>query len=249
MANLATREFLNHLKSLYPQVASATGSAVVLNNPWYIIAAVAFGSSNIPDAVPIVFTHALEDLKKVQTEHSVDKETAHKEQLRLARRVREAVLKGGLLCGASRAINSLIALHAATPEDLCDTETIRDQNVTMEEYVQNGEKLFRAMYRDTADNVQGLLDKMYPDMGWFSRVVGYGITYGSTGDLLSQVEVSYILVAALISMDTPRQIAWHLANAQHGGATLQEAQAIRQITMEVAEKSGIRWKEAVPNVN
>ncbi len=50
-------------------------------------------------------------------------------------------------------------------------------------------------------------------------------------------------------MDTPRQIAWHLANAQHGGATLQEAQAIRQITMEVAEKSGIRWKEAVPNVN
>lgn len=41
----------------------------------------------------------------------------------------------------------------------------RDQNVTMEEYVQNGEKLFRAMYRDTADNVQGLLDKVYPDMG------------------------------------------------------------------------------------
>ncbi len=35
----------------------------------------------------------------------------------------------------------------------------------MEEYVQNGEKLFRAMYRDTADNVQGLLDKVYPDMG------------------------------------------------------------------------------------
>jgi hypothetical protein len=35
----------------------------------------------------------------------------------------------------------------------------------MEQYVQNGEKLFRAMYRDTADKVQGLLDEIYPDMG------------------------------------------------------------------------------------
>lgn len=35
----------------------------------------------------------------------------------------------------------------------------------MEEYVRNGEKLFRAMYRDTADKVQALLDEIYPDMG------------------------------------------------------------------------------------
>ena len=35
----------------------------------------------------------------------------------------------------------------------------------MEDYVRNGEKLFRAMYRDTADSVQALLDEIYPDMG------------------------------------------------------------------------------------
>ena len=35
----------------------------------------------------------------------------------------------------------------------------------MEEYVRNGENLFRAMYRDTADKVQSLLDDVYPDMG------------------------------------------------------------------------------------
>ena len=35
----------------------------------------------------------------------------------------------------------------------------------MDEYVRNGEKLFRAMYRDTADKVQSLLDDIYPDMG------------------------------------------------------------------------------------
>ena len=79
-------------------------------------------------------------------------------------------------------------------------------------------------------------------------MVGYGITYGAT-DVLTQVEVSYILVAALICMDTPRQIGWHLANAQHGGATLDEARAIRQISTEVAENSGIQWRHAIPDVN
>ena len=135
----------------------------------------------------------------------------------------------------------------------------------MDEYVRNGEKLFRAMYRDTADHVQGLLDEVYPDMGkssvnapfyktnvgtsgWFSNTVGYGITYGAT-DVLTQVEISYILVAALIAMDTPRQIGWHLANAQHGGASLQEVRAIRQISIEVSEKSGIQWKGPIPEVD
>ena len=38
-------------------------------------------------------------------------------------------------------------------------------SVTTEQYVETGEKLFRAMYRETADNVQGLLDEIYPDIG------------------------------------------------------------------------------------
>ena len=73
------------------------------------------------------------------------------------------------------------------------------------------------------------------------------MTYGQT-DVLSQVEVSYILVAALISVDTPRQIVWHLANAQHGGATVEETKAIRKISMVVAEKCGVKWRDGVPEV-
>ena len=95
------------------------------------------------------------------------------------------------------------------------------------------------------DDLPGILT--YP-AGWFSNTVGYGITFVAT-DVLSQVEVSYVLVSALISMDTPRQIGWHLANAQHGGASVEEAKAIRQIAMEVAEKSGIKWRDSVPEIN
>lgn len=136
----------------------------------------------------------------------------------------------------------------------------------MEQYAQNGDKLFCSMYRETADQVQGLLDEIYPDvgqsfrllkiafrmmttilLGWIAKIMGYGMTYNET-DLFSQVEISYILVAALIAVDTPRQIAWHLLNAQHGGASLSEAKAIRTISMKVAEVSGIKWRDAVPEV-
>ncbi|KAJ3529453.1 hypothetical protein NM688_g7853 [Phlebia brevispora] len=245
MADLATPQFLEQLKSIYPKSSSLQGTKAVLANPWYFLTAVGFGSSNRPEAVPLVFLNALEDLKKAQKAEGVDEATAQAEQLLLARRFREGILKGGILCGASRAINSLIALHEVMPPELRDKQTLRDQSVTTEQYVANGEKLFRSMYRETADKVQGLLDEIYPDMGWFSKVIGYGMTYNET-DVLSQVEVSYILVAALIAVDTPRQIAWHLANAQHGGASLDEAKAVRQISIEVAQKSGIKWRDAVP---
>jgi endoribonuclease Dicer len=102
MATLATHEFLNHLKSLYPLRNTLRGTEAVIRNPWYILAAVAFGSSNRPEAVPVVFQHALADLKKAQAEQEPSAEAARKEQLYLARRMREAVFKGGLLCGYSR---------------------------------------------------------------------------------------------------------------------------------------------------
>ncbi|KAI0759516.1 hypothetical protein BC629DRAFT_1584329 [Irpex lacteus] len=248
MSGLASKEFLAGLKALYPLKDALRGSDTVLRNPWYVIAAVAYGSSNRPEAVPVVWQQALEDLKQAQASEQKADEAAHKEQLLLARRMREGLLKGGLLCGYSRAINGLVSLHEVMPEELRDKQTLRDTNTTMDEYVRNGERLFRAMYRDTADNVQGLLDEIFPDMGWFSNTVGYGITYGAT-DVLSQVEISYILVAALIAMDTPRQIGWHLANAQHGGASLEEARGVRQISIKVAERAGVQWRNAIPEVN
>ena len=99
---MASREFLNHLKSLYPLKEALRGSDTVLQNPWYIVTAVAYGSSNRPEVIPAVWQHALEDLKRMQVEDQKTGEAAHKEQLLLARRMREGIFKGGLLCGYSR---------------------------------------------------------------------------------------------------------------------------------------------------
>lgn len=86
-----------------------------------------------------------------------------------------------------------------------------------------------------------------PSAGWFSNTIGYGLTYGFT-EVLSPLETSYVLVAALIAGDTPRQIGWHLDGARRGGATFEEVQAVRKISMEVASSAGVKWKDLVPEV-
>ncbi|KAI0781435.1 hypothetical protein BD413DRAFT_464106 [Trametes elegans] len=248
MANIATPVFLNSLKAIYPAGGpSTTAYPGALPNPWAIITAVAFNAANIPEAIPIVFKHALNELVADQQAKGISGEAAHQEQLALTRKIRESVFQGGLVGGMSKTINSLIALHEATPENLRETKTLRNTNTHLSDFDKRGEERFRAMYRETADSVQALLDSAYPDLGWFSTTVGYGITYGGT-DVLSQVESSYTLVAALVAVDTPRQVGWHLASARRGGADLAEVRAVRTIAIEVARAAGVRWRNEVPEV-
>lgn len=83
--------------------------------------------------------------------------------------------------------------------------------------------------------------------GFFSDVVGYGITYGHLAHT-SQLDTTYAIVAALIAMDTPRQVAWHLANARRGGASLEEVRAVREMALRVARRAGVVWRNVVPEV-
>ncbi|CAL1703379.1 unnamed protein product [Somion occarium] len=240
MAQLATAQFLQHLRSLYPhQSGSPDTPSAIVGQPWYLIAAVAFSASNKPDATAVVFQYVLNDLEKVEFAAEKDR---HAARLAVARRIREAVLQSGLLSGYARAINSLVALHGVTPPELREQTTIRNTNQHITDYAENdmGEQL---------SNISFSLNfgADHENTGWFSNTVGYGITYRGT-NVLSQVETSYVIATANICMDTPRQIAWHLANARHGGATVEQAKAVREIAMEVASAAGIQWTEAVPEV-
>jgi hypothetical protein len=74
--------FLAHLESLYPP---ATGA--VVDNPWYISAAVAYSAANHPEAVPKVFEYVLEKIDSPA------------ERLKLARKMRDALFKSGIVTG------------------------------------------------------------------------------------------------------------------------------------------------------
>ncbi|KAF8479113.1 hypothetical protein DFH94DRAFT_747689 [Russula ochroleuca] len=246
MADIASETALQRLKSLYPY-GQVTSSSNVIQNPWYIIVLVSFSFGNRPEAVPHLFKYVLGDLEHAQNQFKVPAPEANREKLLLARRFRDAIFKGGIVGGYSMAINALVSLLEATPEELRDTERQRDTGSSLPELENRGEVFFRALYGETADGVQSLLDKIYPDMGWFSNTIAYGSVYGHT-ETLNQLETSYVLVGSLIAVDTPRQIAWHLANARRGGSSLEQARAIRQIAIKASQSAGVKWRNDVPEV-
>lgn len=165
----------------------------------------------------------------------------------LLRRLKDAVFKAGLSSGYPKTINSLMALNEAAPQDLHDTETLRDTTTPIPALEEAGTRFFEKIYGETAEPVQKLLDSVYPDLGWFSKTIGYGLVYGHTS-VLTPVETSYVLVASIIAADTPLQINWHLAGARRQGASLEEVKAIRQIAMESAALAGVSWRDGVPEV-
>ncbi len=56
------------------------------------------------------------------------------------------------------------------------------------------------------------------------------------------------MVGALIAVDTPRQIGWHLDNARRGGASLEQIRAVRQIAICASQNAGVRWRNVIPEV-
>lgn len=68
-----------------------------LRNPWFIVAAVAFSASNRSEGVPRVFEQALQDLKMGGSDKL--------EELMLAKKMREALFKSGLISGYPKVID------------------------------------------------------------------------------------------------------------------------------------------------
>lgn len=147
-----------------------------------------------------------------------------------------------------------------SPDPFSDVDNDKVSDIML-----RGEQLFTAMYGKNADTVQPLLEAIHPDLGschsllqicdnlaspcpgWFSKNIAYGLTYNAT-HIISQRDTSYAIVAALIAVDTPRQVAWHLANCRRGGASREEVEAVRSIAMQVSSACGIKWRDGVPEV-
>ena len=93
MAHLATPQFLQRLRALYPAQNDTTSHA------WYIVTAVAFSASNKPDAAAAVFKYVLNDLEQSNTGATEDLEAT---KLTVAKKTREAIMQSGLLSGYAR---------------------------------------------------------------------------------------------------------------------------------------------------
>lgn len=102
--SFATNEFLDTLKVLYPtaNLKSTLPVDVVLDNKWYIATVVAFSASNSPEDVPLVFQNAMQDLANAHSKSQTSPSKIQTDQLRLARRFRDALFVAGITSGYAR---------------------------------------------------------------------------------------------------------------------------------------------------
>ncbi|ESK86768.1 hypothetical protein Moror_15169 [Moniliophthora roreri MCA 2997] len=91
----------------------------------------------------------------------------------------------------------LMTLDSVMPEELKEREVLRDTSKSIAAHAASGKAFFEELYGNTAIEVQGLLDRVYPNFG-------YGLTYSfylslQNQQVLTALETSYTLLAALIS--------------------------------------------------
>ena len=56
------------------------------------------------------------------------------------------------------------------------------------------------------------------------------------------------MIGALIAVDTPLQIGWHLENARRGGASLEQIRAVREVAICASQSAGVKWRNIIPEV-
>lgn len=227
LPSILTKEFLSSIRS-YPHLPP---------NSWYFISATTLSTLNLPHEIPKVFKYALEQSPKAN----------HAEQLNVARRTREALIKSAAIIGLPKTINALFALKEATPANLRDeplgfsptARTVDLYTTQASTILQRGQKFFDQVYGKVTSRVMGQMDRSgTEDLGLLARLE-YGYILSPTG-VLSAAETSYVVLAALVPQDVNPQLKGHLVGAVNNGASREEVNAVRGLVVSICEAAGMR---------
>ncbi|UZP34521.1 hypothetical protein NXS19_002337 [Fusarium pseudograminearum] len=134
-------------------------------NTWYFITATTLSALNRPDELPGVLKSAIE--KGSGT--SGDTVSTHDEQLRISRRMREALLKASAVGGMPKTINALLSLKSATPDELLDeagtgTDLASPRHKDIydtqpAQVLQRGQSFFENIYGKISRRIMGQLER------------------------------------------------------------------------------------------
>lgn len=213
---------------LTPSRLNTLASFNLLSNNWYYLAAATFSVCNFPDEVPVIF------------EYMISKTSGEKEQYKVAQEIREAILKSAALGGLPKAINSLMKLKAATPENLRETTVQRSQS----DVGQRGATFFDQVYGKINRRVMNQMSTAYPDLGDYALNHVYAPLLSYTG-IIGPKETSLVVIASLVPQDVNPQLKGHLKGALNNGATKEEVMQVRELSMLIAKWCGVTWKSEV----
>ncbi|KAJ8516368.1 hypothetical protein ONZ45_g6322 [Pleurotus djamor] len=249
MDSVAT--IIQHLKSLY-KTPSRLPSHPVLDNPWYIVAAVAFNAARQPESIISVYQSVLEDLKS-------NGYTSDEDHVTLVEKLREALLHASLTNGIPRdnlsrlrilkALTTVLLLNSVVPKSITErlSSPVRDRAVSIADLEVQGRHIVSQMYGVAEGNkLQSLIDSSFPDFAMFDTIA-FGLVHGQN-PALSMLEAAYALIAAGILNDHPREVSWYYLYAMRHGATIDEVKAVREMALKVASFTKFTLREEVPEV-
>ncbi|KAI7907800.1 uncharacterized protein BX663DRAFT_528501 [Cokeromyces recurvatus] len=183
----------------------------ILNDVWYIIAAVVISSVNKPNDIQIVYQVISDKIDKM---NHLSKEEKNQLFAKIILRLREAILKSFVIIGFPKTINTLQQLANITPDNiktLLPTKPIR-----------HTDKVLKNMYNTHPDLAQTALNQLY------------GPILSETS-ILNAKDTSLITVAGLMIQDIPLQLVGHSHGAIHNGASKDDLMRVEAIVSILAD--------------
>jgi len=212
------------------------------HHTWYFITGATLSALNRPDEIPHVFKYAIE-----KGPGALDSAQGHDEQLTMARKMREALVKTAAIVGLPKTINALLALKDGTPTSLLDeplafsptNRPVEVYDIPSSRILHRGQVFFDHIYGKVAKRVMGQMDRSgSEDLGITARLM-YGYILSNTS-VLSAAESSFVLMAGIVPQDVNPQLKGHLKGALNHGATIEEVKAVREIVMRICEAFGMK---------
>lgn len=223
---------------LIPSRLSILANTPHLADRWFFIAAAAFSVCNVPEAVPVIYNYAIDNIKDKSPEAKFD----------ISQKMRESLLKSAALGGLPKAINSLTMLKNVTPLDLRETKLQREQAVPtaeeLKEEYNRGPSFWDQVYGKVAKRVYGQMSTSYPDLAHWALYHVYSPLLSYT-KILGPKDTSLVVIACLVPQDVNPQLKGHLRGALNNGATPEEIASAREMAIAISSWCGITWKEDV----
>ncbi|RDW63398.1 hypothetical protein BP6252_10943 [Coleophoma cylindrospora] len=204
---------------------------------WPSILICAFTAANNPSAVPLIYLRAVKP-------HSTNGEARRL----ILRRLKEALLKGTLLFGIPRVLNSFYALaRVIGDEESVDKEIVRSDLKNPLDLTERGMKYFENIYRNDMPAMLEPADRLFPDLRVLAVHIAYG-TYISETKVLSPIETSMITIASLLPMDVPTQVKWHMRGLLRNSGSEADIRQALELSLAAVKLSGVNLLGGVPEI-
>ncbi|KAI8374263.1 uncharacterized protein BYT42DRAFT_397791 [Radiomyces spectabilis] len=210
---------------------------------WPLVTATVVSTLNRPNDIPQVYKFAEECIDETHTDATWRLE---KKQM-LVTRLQEALYKSYAIVGFPKVINSLSTLSQAVtgdvrlsllrrnPRDVSSWEQVLQQRA-------RGRALFDKIYECHATRVYDNLSDAYPDLAEAAINHIYAPILSDVS-ILGEKETSFVLVAALIAENLPKQLRGQWYGAQHNGATLDELRQIQTMVHLICKEYNVPCAE------